>query len=207
MTRVVLTILAAALFCSVTHVQASPITYSLTSTATGTLGLSSFTDAVVTVTLTGDTANVMPFGPIVFNTGAATVSVGGLGTATFTDPIEIFSTLNDLAIFGVPAVVILDGPIGPGTGILLQTGSVFSSYDLRGPLGPVSGPGGVASGSHMTPIFPTTAGDLTWAIGQSLGTSTFTAIVTPEPGTMFLLGSGLAAVLARGRHQKMRLTR
>ena len=207
MTRVVVTILAAAFFCSVTQVQASPITYSLTSTATGTLGASSFTNALVTVTVTGDTANVMPFGPVVFNTGAATVSVGGVGTATFTDPIEIFSTLNDLNIFGVPAVVILDGPLGSGTGILLQTGSVFLTYDLRGPLGPISGPGGVASGSQITPIFPTTAGNLTWAIGQPLGTSTFTAVVTPEPGTLLLLGSGLAALFAPGRYKRTRLTR
>lgn len=64
------------------------------------------------------------------------MNVSGLGTATFADSIVIFSTLNDLSIFGVPAVVILDNT--SGTGILLQTGSAFSSYDLRGPLGPLS---------------------------------------------------------------------
>ena len=58
MTRSVFTILAAVLFCSVTQVKATPIVYSLTTTATGTLGASSFTNAAVTVTFTGDTANV-----------------------------------------------------------------------------------------------------------------------------------------------------
>ena len=203
MTRVAFTILAAVLLCPVNQVQASPITYSLTSTATGTLGASSFTNAAVTVTLTGDISNVMPgpapFTDIVVNSGAATVSVPGLGTGTFTDPVVILSTLNDASAtnFGVPAVLILDET--SGTGILVQTGSIFSTYDLRGPLGPLSGTGGVASGSHITPIFPTTAGNLTWAIGQSLGTSTFTAVTTPEPGTWVLLGSGLVAVIARRR--------
>ena len=148
-----------------------------------------FTNAVVTVTFTGDTAGVTA-GPAPFtrdlinNAGTATVSVAGLGTATFTGSVEIISTLNDLSLFGAPAVLIaqLDNATGTSvTGILLQTGSVFSSYDLRGPAGPVSGSGGVASGSSMTPVFPTTAGNFTWAIGQPLGTSTFTAVTQSVP--------------------------
>lgn len=206
MTRALFTILAATLSCSVTHVQASPITYSLATTVTGTLGASSFTNAPVTVTLTGDTANVtpgpVPFTDVLVNSGSATVNVSGLGTATFTDSIVIISTLNDIALFGVPAVLILDNT--SGTGILLQTGSIFSTYDLRGPLGPLSGTGGVASGSSITPIFPTTAGNLTWAIGQPSGTSTFTAVTTPEPGALVLLGSGLALVLARRRFKRLK---
>ena len=203
MTRVVFMILAAALFCSFT--QASPIGYSLTTTASGTLGGTSFTNALVTVTLTGDTANVtpgpVPFADVLENPGSATVSVSGFSTATFTDSIVIVSTLNDVAIFGVPAVLILDNTTG--TGILVQTGSIFSTYDLRGPLGPLSGSGGVASGSQVTPIFPTTAGNLTWAIGQPSGTSTFTAFATPEPGTLVFLGSGLAGVFARRRYKRL----
>jgi hypothetical protein len=205
MTRAVFTILAAALFCSFTQAQASPISYSLTTTASGTLGGTSFTNALLTVTLTGDTANVTP-GPVPFtdvleNPGIATVSVSGFATATFTDSIVIVSTLNDVALLGGgPAVLLLD--YTTDTGILLQTGSTFSTYDLRGPLGPLSGTGGVASGSHVTPIFPTTAGNLTWAIGQPLGTSTFTAVATPEPGTLVFLGSGLAAVFARRRYKR-----
>ena len=204
MTQNVFTILAAALFCSFTQAQASPIDYSLATSVSGTLGGTAFTNALVTVTLTGDTENVtpgpVPFTDVLVNSGSATVSVSGFATTTFTDSIVIVSTLNDLTLFGSPAVLILDNTTG--TGILLQTGSTFSTYDLRGPLGPLSGTGGVASGSHVTPIFPTTAGDLTWAIGQPLGTSTFTAVATPEPVTLVLLGSGLAAVFARRRYKR-----
>ncbi len=39
--------------------SAGPITYTLTSTGTGTLGGVPFTDAVVTVTLVGDTSTVI----------------------------------------------------------------------------------------------------------------------------------------------------
>jgi hypothetical protein len=173
--------------------SAAPITYTLTTTATGTLGASPFTDALVSVTLTGDTTNVTagppPFTDVLVNPGSATVSVSGIGTGTFTDSIVIVDTLTDTTVLGFPAVLILDNT--SGTGILLQTGSVFTSYDLRSSLGPITGTGGVASGSHMTPIFPTTAGNLTWAVGQSLGTSTFTASTVPEPTSLTLFSVGL----------------
>jgi hypothetical protein len=178
--------------------SAAPITYTLTTTATGTLGASPFTDALVSVTLTGDTTNVTagppPYTDVVVNPGSATVSVSGLGTGMFTDSIEIVDTLSDTAVLGGPAVLILDNT--SGTGILLQTGSVFTSYDLRTSLGPITGTGGVASGSHMTPIFPTTAGNLTWAVGQSLGTSTFTASTVPEPTSLTLFSVGLLGFTA-----------
>jgi large repetitive protein len=188
----------AALFCSFAQVQAAPVSYSLTTTASGTLGGTSFTNAQVTVTLTGDTANVQPvpapYADALENSGNATVNVAGFPTATFTDPIVIISTLNDTASpFGGPAVLILDNTTG--TGILFQTGSIFSTYDLRSSLGPLSGTGGVASGSHMTPIFPTTAGNFTWAIGQPSGTSTFTAVATQTALPLQIPGGGGAAMV------------
>ena len=187
--------LMAALFCSVAQVKADTITYSLTTTASGTFAGSSFTNAPVTVTLTGDTANVatgpVPFNNLLANSGAATVDVFGVGTATFTDSIVI---VNSFA--GNPGALFFD--VTANTGILGQIGSAFSTYDLRGPFGPLSGTGGVASGSAQTPVFLTNAGDLTWNIGQTLGTSTFTAAVAPvpEPATLTLLGSGLLGNMA-----------
>jgi len=192
MTRATLTILTAALLYPVIPVQAAPIRYTLTARATGTLGASSFTNAQVTVTLTGDTSGVMPgpspFEDVLVNSGVATVNVAGVGTATFKNQIVIVSTLNNTSLLGTGSgVLILDNT--STTGILLQVGPTFSTYDLRGTLGPVSGTGGVASGSRITPVFPTTAGDLTWAVGQALGASTFTASAPPPSGAFGFLVS------------------
>ncbi len=186
MTRLVLKIAAVACFGSIT--QAAPITYTLTTTASGTLGASTFTNATVTVTLSGDTSGITPgtgsIAGALINAGTASVTIGGLGTATFTDPIVMASTYNAVfpALDNMNAVLVLDN--ASGTGILLQAGTVFSGYGL-GVMAPLTGTGGVASGSHMVPTFPTTKGMLTWAVGQALGTSTFTAstTATTPPGT------------------------
>lgn len=191
-------ILAAVCFCSVGQVKADTITYSLTTTASGTFAGSSFTNAVVTVTLTGDTANVTAAPPpntsVLVNPGSATVSVSGFGTGTLTDSIVI---VNSFA--GNPGVLFFDTT--SQTGLVAQLGSAFTGYNLAGPFASLTGTGGVASGSAITPKFPTTAGELTWATGQSLGTSTFTAAVpqVPEPGTLTLLGSGLVGMAFRRR--------
>ena len=158
--------------------SAGPIIYSISAYASGTLGGTPFTNALVTVTLTGNTANVVP-GPApytdtVANTGTAIVNVPGIGSAVFTEPTGIVDTLTD-NVLGAPVVLIERLDQSGGTGILLQTGTPFLTYGLTTALGPVSGSGGAASGSHMTPHFATTAGDFTWAVGQSLTASTFTA--------------------------------
>jgi len=204
------TLATVALLGCITPVHAAPITYTLSTTASGTLGGTSFTDALVTVTLTADTENVVP-GPTPFtgavaNYGTAVVNVAGIGTGSFTGPVGIFSSLNDpasLAFFGgTPGVIMIDNTTD--TGIIAELGSAFGTYDLRSSLGPLTGPGGPASGSHTTPVFSTTVGDFTWAIGQTGGTlpSTFTASATPEPGTFGILAAGLVAVVWRRRLSK-----
>ena len=69
---------------------ASPITYIEQVTASGSLGTSAFTHALVTLTLNGDTDNVhvnSGSGAIVNSTGViGTIDVQGIGTATFTTP-------------------------------------------------------------------------------------------------------------------------
>lgn len=181
--------------------SAEPITYTLTTTATGTLGASTFTDASVTVTLTGNTSNIA-FGPsplnvFLVNPGSATINISGLGTSTFTDSIEILSSFDTLVFGGKSAVVIaqLDNPAGTSvSGIAVEEGTAFFGYSLQGPFGPISGTGGAASGPAN--IFPTSAGNLQYTIQPPiLGPSTFTATVVPEPTGMMLLGMGLLGLI------------
>src|SRR6185437_5579779 len=144
--------------------SAEPSTYTLTTTAIGTLGASTFTDASVTVTLTGNTSNIA-FGPsplnvFLVNPGSATINISGLGTSTFTDSIEILSSFDTLVFGGKSAVVIaqLDNPAGTSvSGIAVEEGTAFFGYSLQGPFGPISGTGGAASGPAN--IFLTSAGN------------------------------------------------
>src|SRR5262245_61163426 len=79
--------------------DATPITYTVQATADGQLGTSTFTNALVTLTFTGDTSTVMPgsgfinpIGPVSFITapGTATLNVAGIGTGTFVGPAAAF---------------------------------------------------------------------------------------------------------------------
>ncbi len=71
--------------------QAAPITYTATSMASGTLGPTPFTNVLVTVELTADTSGAFEPDPVgvpgfFSNAGTATLTIDGLGTATFNDP-------------------------------------------------------------------------------------------------------------------------
>jgi hypothetical protein len=112
-----------------------PIIYTEQALASGTLGGRTFTNALITMTLVGNTGNVTGGGGFFTNTvGTFTLNVSGIGTATFTDSMEVFDnqTLSPAAAgFG-------DNTAG---GSVLDTfNSVFASYDLTSGIGPVSGP-------------------------------------------------------------------
>jgi hypothetical protein len=102
--------------------QATPITYTDTVTGTGALGALPFTNALVTISLTGDTSTV--FGdPVPRDFGSATVNVFGVGTATFTDPLmwAIDNQANQLA--GIADVT-------AGLFLLGTRNGAFALYDL-----------------------------------------------------------------------------
>jgi hypothetical protein len=187
------------------------ITYVETTTATGSLGGTAFTNASVTVTLTGDTSNIAPgpapFGAFLVNPGSATIRIDGLPLATFTDPVEIAGSFNQPtppSPWGVPLVLIatLDNPAGTDiTGVVVEYGDpAFLGYGL-GALGPISATGGSASGpggSHNT-----TRGVLLFSSDQNPQAATFTAtVVTPEPNGVPWFGGVLLSLIGLRKRLK-----
>ena len=142
----------------------------------------------MTITLVGDTTNIIDEGSGLFiNNGIATVSVEGLGIATFTDgDMQVFVAQNAAA--GITdETLVLD--------VLDTTSASFGTYALAGPFGPLSG----AALGNPADSFPTTAGDfiLSSSSDGEDTPSTFTAFESsvPEPASLGLLGIGLAGLL------------
>jgi hypothetical protein len=184
--------------------QGEPITYTYTTTGTGTFGGTPFTDAAITVTSTADTTGVVSYlsgGDPVFDNQptSTTLTIAGFAPATFTDP-TFWEDPNDSGdvIFGV-----VNGP--PSTGLafctdcsgLLGFTALFSgleSYNLKTSFGPVS----------SAYDFEVTAFDAFQNISTSEGNlsvtaasnDTFTAVTaSPEPASLWLGGLGLAGLL------------
>lgn len=169
---------------------ASMITYTETVTATGSLGGVAFSNATLTLTYGGDTANVTsPSGGIFRNSvGTGTVSVGGR-TGTLTPPVnasvEVFVTQGDMT-----------AGIETYNRILTIQNATLASYDLRSSTMLLTG---TAAGTLNSP-FDTSIGSL--VITSFAGAATFQATpsVVPEPASWVLLGLGAAGVaVARSR--------
>lgn len=188
--------------------HAAPIVYTANSIASGTLGGVPFLNALVTVTLVGDTSGVVEWAPsylpgVLFNEGSATVTVDGVGTATFNDP-------NGYATLQFPGLGLFIAQFDNAeqtsfTGILgLSTDSL--SYDLQSAFGPLTGVGiGVAThpdGSFVE--YSTTSGALQLTSGgdQATFAAAVAATPVPEPGSLslFVLGA-FGAIAARRRIQ------
>ena len=185
---------------------ASPLTYTETATDTGCFGDVSksggvitcaagtnFTDALVTITLTADTGNVTNTSTGLFeNVGAAgtvTVSVAGIGSATFTNQVEVFVNQSTM-VNGQPASIAGFFDFGVGLDPLDTDNSSFAAYDLTSPIGPISGsPALIAIGQ----IFPTSNGG--FVLTGTPDASTFTAVAVAVPAPQIDRGLPVLLVL------------
>ncbi len=159
---------------------AEPITYTESVTGSGMLGNTSFSNSLVTITGTGDTANIVNPAPgLYLNYLTLQGTVAGLGSFTFSSPTNVFS--NQI-YSGV-------GVSGPGNVDIVDTDDIaFDSYTLDSAIGPITG---TYLGNYYD--FMTTEGQFA-LLGE--GESTFQAIpgsvgVSPEPSSFLLLATGL----------------
>ena len=112
------------------NIQPQPTRRSITYTdqvvGSGTLGGTAFTNALVIVTLVGETGNVVSSPPSVYNTGTATVNVAGIGVATFLDTFAVYvDTSNIPAKAGIADFALHNGS-------LVDTeNTALAAYDLR----------------------------------------------------------------------------
>ena len=168
---------------------ADPVIYTVTTdSAYGDFNAVYFQDQPLTEIFTGDTSTIHadPTQSGVYRSasGTATITIGSLGTFTFTDPVSFIAVQN----FAVPEAGLSDSTLT----LLATENPLFANYTGTTSIGPLSG--------HISldgyPV-ETSGGTLVLDHASS-DTSTFTAVVetavTPEPSSIALFGTGLLGI-------------
>ena len=162
--------------------NAEAIVYTEGFIGTGLLAGNSFTNSLVTLSVTGDTSAVTNPSSGFYALLPVTVSikVDSLSTtAILTDAGSMFA--NQAA----NVVTIGDDTIA--FDIVDAIAAEFATYDLTTSIGPIP------AQADISPIFfPTDQGG--FKVTSVAGDATFTATVVPEPGSLAMFGSGLLLV-------------
>jgi hypothetical protein len=178
------------LVCAAIGARASAITIVEQATGNGSLDGQVFSAALITIAFTSDTNNIFVSGGDKLLNGAATVSVAGAGSDTFTDTIQAYA----IDTFGEAGLE--DNTSSSSVVILEADSSLFNTYGLNAPIGPVD-----ATPSISGLSFPTVGGQFRITSLTTINDTTsafYTATLggVPEPGSFLLLAAGIAGLAA-----------
>ncbi len=172
--------------------DAAVLRFTESATASGSLGGTAFNDVLVTLSGVTSTADVTQvYGSSLFEIVGVpvTVDVAGVGTAQFTDTIQLLSN----AAGGVVGL----GDVTTDFAVLLTLGAPSGNV-LASSIGPLMGP----AGYNRDVDFATSAGLFDFS---SVSTSTFqqTVSTVPEPSGWAIMLVGVGALGARTRARRL----
>lgn len=189
----VILVLAVVVMVFVVSAEATLLTFTHEGTGSGTLDGELFPALDFVITATGDTGDRLSLGignGWWINHISASISIDGLGDFDFLTGTRTFVN-NDSSTVGFSRA----NPEEDGWDLFNgPTDAVFNTWDMLGPIGPISGLGHLFQWG-VFPQINTTEGILFFDDDSEVG-ATFTA--TPEPGTMVLLGLG--GLMLRRKH-------
>ena len=174
---------------------AATIIFTYTSTGSGNVGSTSFTNAPFTITQTADTASRVSFpGGFSIDAISASIAIGGAGNFSFTSGTRTFVNIFGPEVgFSRAGANGLDLIVGPKN-------AAFYTWDMLTSIGPIIGLANFLQWQHPPDSVTTDGGTLLFSSVNSTP-STFTATIAPEPSAAVLACFGFGLLALRRNRQ------